>query len=339
MTEPLALDGLQRLLWSFAGQRVVTVAGRTGILDALADRRATADELAAELGLDPLAAGKVVRALCAQGLVEAEGEGYRLAGELRPYFGRDGAGFSAFLDHLHTMYEAWGANLEPWLRGEGWTSPERTPERTRRFGVAMRAMGSQIARRVAAALDLEGVRTVLDVGGGWGQFARAICEIAPAVRATVLDIPQVAEAAPASLEGSGLADRIGWRGGDYLATDYGSGWDLVLLANILHQELAPEAAEIIRRAAVATASGGRVAVVDFAIDDAKREHLLGTLFAINMRSFGDTWSEPELRGWMETAGLADVSRTDIGPDRWLITGTRRSQQSTVNSRQFHRSEA
>ena len=65
----------------------------------------------------------------------------------------------------------------------------------------------------------------------------------------------------------------------------------------------PKAAEIIRRAAAALAPGGRVVVVDFAIDDAKQEHLLGALFAINMRSFGDTYSEPELRGWMEDAGL------------------------------------
>ena len=32
------------------------------------------------------------------------------------------------------MYERWGSNLEPWLRGEGWSTPARTPERTERFG-------------------------------------------------------------------------------------------------------------------------------------------------------------------------------------------------------------
>ena len=64
-------------------------------------------------------------------------------------------------------------------------------------------------------------------------------------------------------------------------------------------------------------------MVDFAIDDAKQEHLLGALFAINMRSFGDTWSEPELRGWMEDAGLVDIHRQDVGPDRWIISGVRR----------------
>ncbi|HSN53806.1 MAG TPA: methyltransferase [Candidatus Sulfomarinibacteraceae bacterium] len=323
MTESLDLDGLQRLLWTFAGQRVVTVAGRTGILGRLADAPASPEAVAADLGLNPLATGKVVRALHALGLVTAgDGDGYVVVDTVRRFFRSGDEDFTPFLEHSHSMYEAWGANLEPWLRGDGWESPERTPERTRRFGEAMRAMGTQVARRVAAALDLESVARVLDVGGGWGQYARAICDRAPAARATVLDIPQVAEAASASVAGTGLEGRLSWIGGDYLETDFGTGYDLVLLANILHQELAPDAAELVRRAAAATEPGGRVAVVDFRIDDAKREHLLGTLFAINMRSFGDTYSEPELQGWMEAAGLVDIERTDIGPDRWLITGSR-----------------
>lgn len=323
MTESLDLDGLQRLLWTFAGQRVVTVAGRTGILGRLADGGATPDAVATDLGLDSRATGKVVRALHALGLLTTtDGERYVVVDSLRRFFRPGADDLTPFLEHSHSMYEAWGANLEPWLRGDGWSGPERTPERTRRFGEAMRAMGTQIAPRVAAALDLEGVTRVLDVGGGWGQYARAICELAEQARATVLDIPQVAEAASASVAGTGLEGRLSWIGGDYLVTDFGTGYDLVLLANILHQELAPDAAELVRRAAEATSPGGRVAVVDFAIDDAKREHVLGTLFAINMRSFGDTYPEPELRSWMEATGLVDVQRTDIGPDRWLITGSR-----------------
>ncbi|MEX1310698.1 MAG: methyltransferase [Candidatus Sulfomarinibacteraceae bacterium] len=320
MGSTLDLDGLQRQLWGFAGQRVITVAGRAGILDALADRPATPDAIAIELDLDPLATGKIVRALCAQGLVQADGDSYRLAAGLRPYFGADGAGFGPFLEHLHSMYERWGENLEPWLRGEGWSTAPRTPDETARFGAAMAAMGSQIARRVAVALDLTGVRTVLDVGGGWGQYSKAMCEIRPEIRATVLDVSQVAEAAPASILGTELEGRISWIGGNYLETDYGSGYDLVLMANILHQELPSEAATLVRRAAGALAPGGRAVVVDFAIDDAKQTHPFGTLFAINMRSFGDTYSEPEIRGWMEDAGLEDVTTTFIGPDRWIISG-------------------
>ena len=323
MGDALQLDGLQRLLWNFAAHRVITVAGRVGMLNLLAARSATPDEVASELGLDPPAAGKMIRALCAQGLVEVEGGSYRLTPAIRPHFCGDDDDFGPFIEHLHSMYERWGESLEPWLRGEEWSTAPRTPEETKRFGAAMKAIGGQMARRAAEALDLEGVGTMLDVGGGWGQFSKALCAVNPELAATVLDIPQVAEQAAAGIADSEFEGRISWIAGDYLETDYGSGYDLVLLSNILHQELAPRAAEIIRRSASALAPEGRVVVVDFAIDDAKQEHLLGALFAINMRSFGDTYSEPELRGWMKDAGLVDITRQDLGPDRWLISGYRR----------------
>ena len=131
------------------------------------------------------------------------------------------------------------------------------------------------------------------------------------------------ELAAADLAGAELGDRIDFLPGDYLETDYGSDYDLVLFANVLHQETGERAAEMVRRGAEALAPDGRVVVVDFAIDDAKREHLLGTLFAVNMRSFGDTWPERVIRNWMSAAGLDVVDRTDLGPDRWIISGRKK----------------
>jgi hypothetical protein len=316
----LDLDGFQRLLWTFAQHRIITVASRAGILRHLAEKPATAEDVARELGLDNLATGKVIRALAALGIVEADDERYRAVASLRPHFLPGEKNILPFLEHSHAMYERWGSTLEPWLRGEDWPVAERTPEEVRRFGAAMRAMGSQMARRVAGALDFEGAARMLDVGGGWGHFSRAFCDVQEGLQATVLDVPPVVEKAQADLGGSGYEDRIDFLPGDYLATDYGSDFDLVLFANVLHQETCDRAAEMVRRGAAALAPGGRVVVVDFAIDDLQREHLLGALFAINMRSFGDTWTEPTIRGWIEAAGLADFDRTDLGPDRWIITG-------------------
>ncbi len=316
----LDLDGFQRLLWGFAGHRVITVAGRTGILRLLGEKKLTPDEIAAELGLDALATGKVVRALCALGIADNDGEYYRAAAALRPHFRPGDHDVVPFLEHSHAMYERWGETLEPWLRGEEWPVTERTPEEVRRFGAAMRAMGSQVARRVAANLDLEDAETMLDVGGGWGQFARALCAASPELHATVLDIPEVTQRAGADLACTEFEGRISFLGGDYLDTDYGSGYDLVLFANVLHQETAERAAKMVRLGADALAPNGRAAVVDFAIDDDRNKHLLGALFAINMRSFGDTWTEPTIRGWMEAAGLGQIDRKEIGPDRWIITG-------------------
>jgi SAM-dependent methyltransferase len=314
------LDAFQRLLWGFAGHRIITVAGRTGLLYLLAERWAAPEAAAEELGLDPLATAKIIRALAALGVAEADGEKYRAAPALLEHFTPGDADVVPFLEHSHDMYERWGATLEPWLRGEDWPVAERTPEEIARFGAAMRAMGAQMAKRVAAVLDLGNARRLLDVGGGWGHFSKALCGSNHGLSATVLDTPIVVEQARREIEGTVWEDRIDFLPGDYLDTDYPRGFDVVLLANILHQESADRAESLVLRSADALAPGGRVIVVDFAIDDERREHLLGALFAVNMRSFGDTWTEPHIRQWMETAGLGDIDRTPLGPDRWIVTG-------------------
>jgi hypothetical protein len=315
-----ALDRFQRQLWGFASHRVITVAGRTGILRKLSEKSHTTDEIAAELELDVFATGKVVRALTALGIAEADGDAYQAAVGLRRHFRAGDDDLVPFLEHSHAMYERWGETLEPWLRGEEWPVAERTPEEVRRFGAAMRAIGGQMARRFAGVIDLEDVDRVLDVGGGWGHFARALCDKKPDLEATVLDRPEVVEQARHEIAQSGFDNTIDFLPGDYLETDYGSGYDLVLFANVLHQETADRASEMVRRGASAVASNGRVVVVDFAIDDDQRRHVLGTLFAINMRSFGHTWNEPTIREWMMAAGLEHIDRADLGPDRWVISG-------------------
>jgi len=321
----MTLDDLQRLLWEFARHRVVTVAARTGLLTRLAERPATPDEAASELGLDRLATAKVVRALAAIGIVIGDGNRFRVVETLAPWLAAGADDITPFIAHSHAMYASWGESLEPWLRGEPWGVRPRDPETVRAFGSAMRAIGRRIAQRVAAVLDPGEARRMLDLGGGFGQYSVALCTLHPGLHATVLDIPPVVDLARTELAGSELAARIDFIGGDYHTTEVGRGYDLTLLANILHQEPAPQAAALVRRAADALTPGGRVAIVDFQIDDEQRRHPFGTLFAINMRSFGDTHTESNIRGWMEAAGLGAITRTDLDPDRWLIVGRKPGQ--------------
>lgn len=320
----MTVEELQRLLWSFGAARIVTVAARTGLLGLLAARAATADEAAAELGLDPLATGKVLRALCAHGLVVGEGPLYRVVPSLAEHLGTGDESLLPFVAHAHFLYDGWGSGLEPWLRGEGWSlrASSRDPAA---FGAAMRAAGTQTAHKLVDHLDLTGVRRIVDVGGGFGHVARVLCDAAPGATATIVDRPDTAALGREQVAGTPDERRLTFAGQSYLEPYPGGPYDLALLANVLHQELAEQAAQLVRLAAESLAPGGRVAIVDFAIDDAQRDHRMGTLFAINMRDFGDTWPEPTIHGWLRDAGLVDAQTVLLDSDRWLITGRRPAQ--------------
>ncbi len=315
-----AHDRFQSLLWGFASHRIITVAGRTGVLRALAEGEPRTPEAIAEAcGLDPLATGKVVRALTALGVAEAVGDRYVMPGELAGFFVPGAMDLSHFLEHSHDMYTGWGENLETWLKGGEWTTRPRAPDGAARFARAMQAMGGHVAERVARTLDMSGRRRMLDLGGGVGHFAEAFCRRNDRLEAVVLDTPTVADLGTGRLRDTPLAKRIRFVGGDYLETPVDGTFDMVLLANVLHQESTAKAAGLVKRGAECLERGGMLAVLDFSIDEQQRETPVGALFAVNMRSFGDTYNAPTIAGWMTGAGLEGFRRTDVGRHRWLLT--------------------
>ncbi len=236
----MTVEDLQDLLWTFAQHRVVTVAGRVGILRRLAESATTPDRVADDLKLDPYATGKLIRSLHAMGLLTADGDTYSVVGGLAPHFTAGPNDITPFFEHSHDMYDGWGRNLEPWLHGEPWQSGARDPESARRFGAAMRAIGAEIARRTASAIDTTGVSSMLDVGGGFGQYSIALCVRKPSTSRHGARHPGRHPPWPRSnSRGRPSRSRISFLGGDYLTTDYGNGYDLVLIANVLHQERPP----------------------------------------------------------------------------------------------------
>jgi len=203
---------LYERLWDFGRSRVLTVASRTGILTRLAESAASTDKVAQDLGLDGLATGKIIRALCSMGYLVAEGDRYRIVDELKPHLLPGDSDLTPFIDHAHGLYERWGATLEEWARTGTQPKSVRTGDHLEKFGQGMRASASLMAPQVIRALDgFIGIKKVLDVGGGIGGYARFFRREKDDVEVTILDIPEVADLGRKNLE---VEDRINFIGGD-----------------------------------------------------------------------------------------------------------------------------
>ena len=103
----------QELLWSFARHRVLTVASRTGILGALDSGGGTVEEISERLGLDPLATGKIVRALCAMSVSAPDGDGYRIDPELAGMFDDIEEGLRGMVEDRAGLPDGSGKALPP----------------------------------------------------------------------------------------------------------------------------------------------------------------------------------------------------------------------------------
>jgi len=175
------------------------------------------------------------------------------------------------------------------------------------------------------AVGSEGVRTLIDIGGGSGALAIAFAQASPALQAEVLDLATVVPIAARHIAAAGLSDRVRTRVGDLRADAFGSGYDLALLSAICHMLGPDENRDLLRRVFAALSMGGRVVIQDFIMADEKTSPRAGALFAANMlvaTPHGGTYSEAEYTGWLREAGFGEVHRIPLSGPNDLVVARR-----------------
>jgi len=122
---------------------------------------------------------------------------------------------------------------------------------------------------------------------------------------------------------AGLASRVTTAVGDYLVDPLPTGFDLVFLSAVIHSNAPDQNAALLASCAAALNPGGRVAVVDWVMDEDRMTPPGGAFFALNMlvaTDHGDTFTEGEIRGWMDDAGLAPGPRIGTGGGTSIVVG-------------------
>jgi predicted O-methyltransferase YrrM len=290
---------------------------------------ARAGEVAGRLGTDPRATETLMHALAALGMLAKQGEVFR-NGPLAERFFTAGSPEDARAVMMHTvhMWERWSTLTECVRAGTSVTYQEhedREPRWTEAFIAAMHANASERAPAVVKAVGVEGVRRLLDVGGGSGAYAIAFAQAHPELEAEVLDLPRVVRIAEGHIARAGLSDRVKTRRGDLRQVAFGEGYDLVLLSAICHMLSPEENLDLLKRCRVALEAGGRVVIQDFILEPDKTAPRAGALFSLNMlvgTQRGASYSEPEYAAWLAEAGFAQVRHIRLAGPSGLMVGRR-----------------
>ena len=130
-------------------------------------------------------------------------------------------------------------------------------DRARRFTRMLMEVHRGLAGEVAAALDLSGVRRLMDLGGGSGVVAMALVRSWPDLGVTVVDIANVCAAAREIVTEAGLAERIDFHAADFTRDPLPGGFDAVLECDVgVYSE------PLFCRVRDALEPGGRFLIVD-----------------------------------------------------------------------------
>lgn len=321
--EPLPEHLLERLN-AFRESRLLLTAIELDVFTAVGDG-ATAVEVAARLGTDRRATEMLLNALAAVGLLSKREECYVSSSASRwlrrdtPESARDA------LLHIVNLWDRWSLLSECVRRGTCVQARRRTRAETEAFIAMMHYNARWRAPMVAEAIGLEGVRRMLDLGGGSGAYAIAFAQACPTLEADVMDLAPVLRIARRHIAQANLGDRVRTRVGDLRQTSYGAGYDLVFISAICHMLPPDENRAMLRKSHAALTPGGRVVIQDFILEPDRISPKHAALFALNMlvnTPGGATYTEAEYREWLEEAGFRNVHRLHLPGATGLMVGRR-----------------
>ncbi|MBW4717935.1 methyltransferase [Saccharothrix obliqua] len=298
-------------LLAAAGYRAMAAALRLGVFGALVNGPLPAPELAAELDVDPRGAGLLAEALVAFGYLEHVDGGYANTEPTRRWL--SGPGYRD-VDQFWAavLFESWDGLEEslrtgrPALDFYGWLAAR--PETLHRFQGMLSGLADTTGAEVAGLVPVGA--SVLDLGGGHAKYAIRLCAEHPALRATVVDLPDALEVGRRAVDDAGLADRITLRAGDYDEIDLGADHDAVLLFNVVHGRGAAANRVLLGRVAAALRPGGVVALLelDEHAEDPSAE-AFARVFSLNLfhGQGGQVYGAAEIGEWLAGAGFADTT--------------------------------
>lgn len=319
-------ETIREIATAFQKSRIFLTAYELGIFTFLGDTAQRSEDIAERLGADPRATDRLLNALCAIGLVEKSNNTFSNTPAAARFLVAGTSDYLAGFMHTVHLWDTWSTLTDAVREGTivaGRTTGDRWLSA---FIAAMHDRGMKQAPASIAGLDLTGVTRVLDVGGGSGAYAVAFVRSGQGIRATVVDLPSVIPLTRSYVDKEGLLDRIEFREGDYKRDSLGSGYDIAFLSAVVHSNSDAENRALLVKCAASVLPGGQVVVQDFIMDPDRTSPAHGTFFALNMlvgTAEGDTYTEAEIRGWMEEAGLVEIKRINTPFQATQIVGRRR----------------
>ena len=310
--------------------RAVTTAVMLGVFDALHDAPAGATELAERLSLDELGAETLLATLATLGYVERDGDRMRNTAVSERLLVRSApesiATFVGYQGDLH--WQVLDLLPEAIRDGRAYAMHEQRQDDAERWEAYIRGL-FELSRHEhdanAALVGVEAPRRLVDVAGGHGGFAMAMCRRHPGLEATVLDLPPSAAIGRKIVAEQGFADRVAFREGDVFELGLGEDLDVVSVFNLIHHLPEERDRELCRMAREALRPGGVLVIGDSARPEPGDElspHGAVSSLLFYAWSHSRNFSPSEVSAWVREAGFEDVElhRNVRSLWRMVVTG-------------------
>ncbi|MCP5144586.1 MAG: hypothetical protein H6978_07150 [Gammaproteobacteria bacterium] len=296
---------------AYWASRALHVIAQSGVADVLADEPRTAAAMAAEIGADPLALHRLLRALASHGIFELN-NGYFSHNECSRLLRsdvKDSMRARAVMDGLPVHWNAYGALGDSLRTGrpavEGIIEEPNFfaylgnhPDEASIFAGAMAGKSISQIREVLAACDFSSFNTIGDIGGSTGHLLHAILDAYPAAAGMLFELPEIIAEAR-----NNPHPRISYVAGSFF-TDAIPPCDAYLLMMVLHDWSDEESITILRNIRKNAPANAKVLLVEGIVDESvKDNYILDIDIEMMALTTGRERTEAEWTTVLEAAGF------------------------------------
>jgi len=300
-----------------------------GLFTAIGRGSQTADVLATKAGASP----RGVRILCDYltviGFLEKSGSNYRLTPDSAMFLSADSPAYmGGAIDFLlGPMLKGMFDDLTAVVRKGGTLTEQGTmaPDHPiwRDFARAMVPIIMPSAQHLAEALGGEASK-VLDIAAGHGMFGISVAKRNSAAQIYACDWEAVLTVAEEHARAAGVADRFHKLPGSAFDVDFGTGYDLIIVANFFHHFDIPTCEGLIKKLGAAMTPNGRIATMEFVPNEDRISPPPAATFAMMMlgsTARGDAYTVEEYRKMFANCGFTKYEARDVpfSPSRLLIS--------------------
>ena len=277
----------------------------------------TNSQIAKKLHLDEHACERLLNALTSLGFLSKQNDLFFNSPESFAFLSKKSSDYLGGLMHTNHLWNTW-SNLTQVVktgksahsseindRGEDWLFP---------FINAMHDRAKKQAPQQLANIDLSGIQSILDVGGGSGAYSMEFVSRKPDLEATIFDLSSVLPITKIFLDKEGFSDRIKTHAGDYTKDDLPEGFDLVFLSAIIHSNSLAINQELIKKCYCSLNQNGKIVIQDWIMNNDRTQPAGGAVFAINMlvgTEAGDCFTEQEVTGMLKVSGFQNISKIEL----------------------------
>jgi O-methyltransferase domain/Dimerisation domain len=323
-----AHGAVMQMVTGFWVSQIVRTAADLSLAEHLQDGPRTAEEIARRESADVSGTFRLMRACVSVGLLAYDGDGFAATPLLAVLHKDSPLSVKSFAlaQTAPGHWLTWGRTSDA-VRQSRSQSTEAlgkpifdyfgdNPQEGALFSAAMTDLSTPVILEAVKALDVTGIKTVVDVGGANGAFVLELLAAHPSLEGVVLELPHAVPGAEAEAKMRDLDGRFAAVAGDFTkAVPEG---DLYLLKYILHDWDDESCVQILRQCRQAMRPGARVTVVDIVI--AEQDSGFGPLMDIAMLTMLSSRERTaaEFDSLFEKAGLRRVRTTELQPPYSMI---------------------